>query len=153
MTTWMPSRPFCNGFTLVELLVVLLILTLVASLVPAVMSGRIGGSELKSSARQVAAGLRLARSEAIAGNRAVGVLFDVERRGFEIEGLRDFRGLPGKVDLAVNTAQSELTDDGHAYIRFFPDGSATGGSVELTRDDRGYVVKVDWLTGRVRIVE
>ena len=38
-------------------------------------------------------------------------------------------------------------------IRFFPDGSATGGRVRLARDNRQYVVVVDWLTGSVSLEE
>ena len=38
-------------------------------------------------------------------------------------------------------------------IRFFPDGSSTGGRVTLMVGERSYAVDVDWLTGRVRVLE
>jgi len=40
-------------------------------------------------------------------------------------------------------------------IRFFPDGSSTGGRVILKRDDgdAGWQVGVNWLTGRILVAE
>jgi general secretion pathway protein H len=38
-------------------------------------------------------------------------------------------------------------------IRFFPDGSSTGGGVLLESDQAGYDVLVDWLTGGISIHE
>ncbi|MFC6669230.1 GspH/FimT family pseudopilin [Marinobacterium aestuariivivens] len=36
-------------------------------------------------------------------------------------------------------------------IRFYPDGSSSGGTVVLTGSGGRYEIGVDWLTGRVRI--
>jgi hypothetical protein len=36
-------------------------------------------------------------------------------------------------------------------IRFFPDGSSTGGRIGLSRNDRRAAVAVDWLTGLVSV--
>ena len=51
------------------------------------------------------------------------------------------------------TAQSEIVDDKHGAIRFYPDGSSTGGRVTLASGERKFLVDVDWLTGRVTIKE
>jgi general secretion pathway protein H len=37
-------------------------------------------------------------------------------------------------------------------ISFFASGMSCGGAVALTREDVGYEVRVNWLTGRVEIV-
>jgi general secretion pathway protein H len=51
------------------------------------------------------------------------------------------------------TAQSELTEDGKGRIRFYPDGSSTGGRVTILRDTKEWRVEVAWLTGEVRLEE
>jgi general secretion pathway protein H len=38
-------------------------------------------------------------------------------------------------------------------VRFFPDGGSNGGRITLAAGDRKYDVDVDWLTGRVAILE
>jgi general secretion pathway protein H len=36
-------------------------------------------------------------------------------------------------------------------VRFYPDGSSTGGRIILSRSGSGYQVGVQWLTGRIRM--
>ena len=38
-----------------------------------------------------------------------------------------------------------------AAIRFYPDGSSSGGSIELGAEGVGFQVTVDWLTGGVDV--
>jgi len=69
------------GVTLLELLVVLVIMAIVAAFVYPMFGGSgVSTGELKSAARQVAAGLRLARSEALATRKETRVLLDLEQR-------------------------------------------------------------------------
>ena len=75
--------------TLLELLIVLSIMAIVAAMVVPMFGGGVSTAELKGAARQVAAGLRLARSEALATRRETGVVLDLERRTFKVE--RDAR--------------------------------------------------------------
>ena len=36
-------------------------------------------------------------------------------------------------------------------IRFYPDGSSSGGTITVARDNTAYDVSVDWLLGGVRV--
>jgi general secretion pathway protein H len=63
------------------------------------------------------------------------------------------RVLPERLELKLYTAQSEVRDERHGAIRFYPDGSSTGGRVTLAAGERKLLVDVDWLTGRVSIKE
>jgi general secretion pathway protein H len=58
-----------------------------------------------------------------------------------------------EIDITLFTAQSELTDAKTGAIRFYPDGSSTGGRVMLAREDRKFLVEVDWMTGQVKILD
>jgi len=110
-------------------------------------------AELKGAAREVAAGLRLARSEALATRKETRVMLDLEHRSFQVE--RDARAhaLPSQIELKLFTAQSDLVSDRVGAIRFFPDGGSNGGRVTLAVGERKFNVDVDWLTGRVAILD
>ena len=77
------------GFTLIELLVVTVIMVLAYSLAAPLVSSGVSGTELKASARQLAAGLRKARSEAIARKHETVLTVDVEGRRFQLSGYTD----------------------------------------------------------------
>lgn len=142
-----------RGFTLIELLVVMVIIGLAYSLVPPLFSSGATGTELKAATRQLAAGLRKARSEAIFRKKEVGLAMDVEKRQFNITGDRRVYTLSQKVDVSLHTAQSELFSGQGGNIKFFPDGSSTGGRITLVARDVKYQIDVDWMTGRVAISE
>ena len=61
--------------------------------------------------------------------------------------------LPNSVELHLYTAQSEVLDREKGRIRFFPDGSSTGGAITVSGSKLAYRVNVDWLTGVIAIVE
>ena len=144
------SAPCPRGFTLVELLVVLAIAALLMTAVPGLFSAAFPGLELKSAARRTAATLTLARETAIRGGRDVRLLVDIEARRLDLEGYRALQ-LPERLEIRLDAAARELIDDRRGGIRFFPDGSSTGGRIVLSSGERGYQVGVNWLTGRIRM--
>jgi len=142
-----------TGFNLREVLVALALLAMIYALVPPMIN--VGGStaELKAGARQVAAGLRKARSQAITTRGEATLTVDVDGRRFWLSGEDKPRGLPRQADINVFTAQGEVADPSTAAIRFYPDGSSTGGRVTLAMGERKFHVDVDWLTGQVAILD
>jgi len=140
--------------TMIEILVVLSIMAIGAAIVVPMVGGTGASSgDLRSAARQIAAGLRHARSEAIAQRRETVLTLDLEKRSFRVaQEPRDI-ALPSKVELKLFTAQSDLVNERQGAIRFFPDGGSNGGRVTVASGERKYEVDVDWLTGRVAILE
>ncbi len=126
-----------------------LLLALTPPLVTAVMPG----VELKAAARRTAAGLRLAREVAVAQGRDAAWLLDVEQNRYSLEGDPRAGTLPDGIELELVAAEEEMRDDAVGGIRFYPDGSSSGGRVILKRGERGYQVGVNWLTGRILIAE
>lgn len=141
-----------RGFTLLELLIVMVIVGLAIGVVATQFTSADASAQAAASARDIAAALRSARSEAIATNREVVFAVDVEKRRY---GLPDGKAvaLPEALDLALYTASSELADTQTGGIRFFSDGSSTGGRLRITvrADVAVTTVAVDWLTGNVSI--
>jgi general secretion pathway protein H len=141
------------GFTLVELLLVLVIAAMVAAVAPPLLSAAMPGLQLKSTAREMAAALRYARGQAIAGQQEGMVNLDLEERRFAVTGRSNDYAIPDGIAVLLDTVRSELHGERGGAIRFYPDGSSTGGRVTLSRGESSYKVDVDWLTGRVRILD
>lgn len=146
------SLRWSTGFTLVEVLLVLVIAAGGYALVLRLSGGGVSGAQLKSAARTVAAGLRDARGTAIVRQEPTALFVDLENHRIEVEGRGRPRSLPEKLGLKLYTAQSEIVDEQRGAIRFYPDGSSTGGRVTLQGAGASQLlVDVDWLTGRVTI--
>jgi general secretion pathway protein H len=131
----MTYRRGARGFTLIEMIVVLAVLGLALVLVVTHGPMRSPRLELDGEARQVAGVLRLARSRAIAEERAVTVAFDTG--GYRLD-----RGAPVGWTNGVSPA-------GNGVISFTPDGGSSGGVIVLRGGERQVAIGVDWLTGRV----
>lgn len=141
-----------QGFTLLELLVVLVIGILMISLVPPLLSGPGETAQLRGAVRQLVAALRYARDEAVIEQREATLTLDLSRRGFYVTGSAREHLLPEDLSIRLFTAQSELLDDASGSIRFFPDGSSTGGRIELANQRLAYGVDVNWLTGAIKVL-
>ena len=141
------------GVTLLELLIVVALMAIIAALVVPMFGGPVSTSELRATARQLAAGLRLARSEAVSERRETFLVVDVAGKRFKIDREAREHALPSKVDLKLFTAQNDLVSENVGSIRFYPDGGSNGGRITLGSGDRKYEVDVDWLTGRVAILD
>jgi general secretion pathway protein H len=142
-----------RGFTLLELIVVIALVALAYTLASQSFGGGFLGAELKGAARDVAAGLREARSVALSQRKETALALDLEKRTFTLGSEGQVHRLPEKLELKLYTAQSEVSSDKTGAIRFYPDGSSTGGRVTLSARERKFLVDVDWLTGRVTISE
>lgn len=141
-----------RGFTLIELLVVLLLLGLMYGLAAPMLGAGSTGVDMKAASRQLAAGLRKARGVAVTEQREAVLTLDVDGRRFSVTGDPKIYALPRQLELALFTAQSELVREKTGNIRFFPDGTSTGGRVTVSAGESKQEVDVDWLTGRVKIL-
>ena len=142
-----------RGFSLIELLIVLVIIGMASALVIPMFGPGVSTTELKSAARQLASGLRLARSEALAQRRETFLVLDVAGRRFKVDNDPKEHALPRDIELKLFTAQKDLVDENVGSIRFFPDGGSNGGRITVASGERKFEVDVDWLTGRVAILQ
>jgi general secretion pathway protein H len=146
-----PSR--AGGVTLLELLVVMALMGLIAAMAVPMFGSGVSSTELKSSARQVAAGLRFARSEAVATRSETRMWLDLEKRAFRVDHDARQHNLPAGLEIKLFTAQNDIADEKVGSIRFYPDGGSNGGRVTLAAGERKFEIDVDWLTGRVAILD
>ncbi|WP_421695357.1 GspH/FimT family pseudopilin [Aestuariivirga sp.] len=137
------------GFTLVEMLVVLAILSMVLAVsLPLAIRGGKGGA-LQADARIVAAKLRQARETALMTRRPTTVLINLTPAGVADAG-GSILALQAARRVTVVTAKG-VSEDRRAAIVFEPNGSSTGGDIQLSGDGHSTRVQVDWLTGAIII--
>ena len=133
------------GFTLIELLVVLTIVALAAAVVAPALGSAVGFGQLRGESRAMVSGLREARAEAMTSGRAVDVVLDRDHWRVGEDRRRSLSGVRMRVEVPPVGEGTQGT-----FIRFFPDGRATGGTIHLSRADRTHTIHVDWITGHAR---
>ncbi|CAL1241200.1 GspH/FimT family protein [Candidatus Methylocalor cossyra] len=142
-----------GGFTLLEMLLALVLAALLTALAVPTFTPLLARAQLYSATRDVASALRHTRGQALLQGREAEFELDLERHRYRVSGRHQSYRLPESIRLGLYTALSETVDEGAGRIRFFPDGSATGGRVTLEGGGRKRAVDVNWLTGEVRIRE
>ena len=161
-----------RGFSLVEMVIVLVLISLSAALVAPSLSRFSKRVELKATAQKISAILRYIRSESIQKGKVYQVLFDPDLREVRVQAL----GEDGKADGGQD--QGEPVANKRSYslpegiqmkevkipfpefpsdlptIEFYPNGGSNGGSILLdAQTQKGYRIKVNFLTGMVAIEE
>ncbi len=143
------QRRSAAGFTLVELLAVLAILAI------AVVAISYGGNRSVDSARfralmvKTASSIREARSQAIRTAGESVFIVDLGRRRMGDPAGGDGLAIPRDVDVSAEVAASEQYRDGSLGIRFYGNGSSTGGTLRFVWRGQQYRILVNWLTGNV----
>ncbi len=117
-----------RGFTLFELMVVLVLIGLMSSMVFVSVSSGLLKSEEERFVNDFTGGLRAARTRAIGQGRAVKFLIDGENRRYGIEKAR-MKEIPGSIQVEGDDV-TEIEDGVYAII-FYPDGSSSGGTIDL----------------------
>ena len=150
-----------RGFTLLELLVVFAIMALISAIVLPYLPNVMASTHVKGAARELAVSLKHARSLAIEHQNETTLVVNVDEKNYvlteDAENIKSNNqsyknlALPDKATLSLITAESEQLSRHEGQIRFFPDGSSTGGQIKLAYKDQEYFVDVHWLTGRVKI--
>ncbi|MET1079719.1 MAG: GspH/FimT family pseudopilin [Pseudomonas sp.] len=139
-----------SGFTLLETLVVLTILGLAMAVVaPAINRGL--KPSLDDVARDMQIDLRKARGQAVTRQQSTLLWVDVEGRVYGLERGKP-HSIPDGISIRTKVAATE-TRGPRAGVRFFADGSSSGGTLQLAQGDARVAVEIDWLTGRVSLSE
>jgi general secretion pathway protein H len=108
--------------------------------------------EMRAAVNEVAQGLHLARSKAIATNTPARLTVDLAQRSFRIDDGKS-TALPPTLTVAMTAVSAETSGKRLAAIRFNGDGSASGGRIDLANGPRQAQIGVDWLTGRIVVTQ
>jgi len=129
---------------------VMLLVSLLFAVVGVSVSRSVGGAEIRSAAREITAGMRHTRGQAIIKRQQQVFRVDADARSWQAAGREPVK-LPDGLEITLETARSEMTGENAGGIRFYPDGASTGGSISLTIQEREWLITVSWLTGEVAV--
>jgi general secretion pathway protein H len=142
-----------NGFSLIEILVVMVLFGLMVSLHPTIGSALFSSLTAESAARQVMSDLNKVRSQALFENRETLFVIDTADHWYRAVGEDVDLAGPSGLALSLTTASAERYSNDVGGIRFFPDGSSSGGRITLDNDGEVYDIIVDWFDGRTHIAQ
>lgn len=138
------------GFTLFELLVVLALIAFAASISVVIGSRSSERAAMKRDVSLFATTARRARAEALSNGAPLDLIIDAGARSYDA-------GIAGGGILASGriaefvTARELMSEPSRGVIRFYPDGSTSGGRVVIVGDNARNTIKIDWLTGAVSL--
>ncbi|HVH32652.1 MAG TPA: GspH/FimT family pseudopilin [Tahibacter sp.] len=147
-----PSRSAQRGFSLLELIAVLVLIGIAVTVASVSVSRSLGSAKIQAASRDLVAALRYTRGQAIVKGRQETLEVDLENMSYTAPGKSAVK-FPDKVEVKLLTAQSEQIHERAGRIRFYPDGSSTGGHVSVISGAREWRVNVGWLTGEVDLEE
>ena len=142
-----PSRAQ-DGFSLVEILVVLVMVAMLFGLVGGSLYRSMDSVQVRKAGKAVVNALRHTRAQAIVHREERFLDVDLEARSYAAPG-RDVAVLPDGVELTLRTASMDIINDSRGRIRFYPDGSSTGGEITLMAGGTVWRIRVAWLTGEI----
>jgi general secretion pathway protein H len=145
------SIPGNDGFTLIEMMLVLVILGMIYALAPPLFNKAFPALKLKAVTRDLVQEIRYVQQNAITTGLPTTMHFELSGDRYQSaqinagalrqlpEGLHFFHP-PGDPSRQI------------LELRFYPDGSASGGEIRIEAGARGYTIQVDWLTSQVEIL-
>lgn len=141
-----------KGFTLLEMLAVILLIGIAVAAVSVSVSQGLASARVRAASAELAGALRATRAQAIV--RGQEQVFDVDTRANSYDGAkRQNVVLPKGLQVSITSAREDQPDEHTGRIRFFPDGSSTGGRITLKADRREWHINVSWLTGAVQVID
>lgn len=139
------------GFTLLELMIVLFIVVLGFAAIGISISSGNETTQLKAAARDIVSALRYVRGQALMTHQETVLTFDLKENTYTVTGRDKVYDIANTIDVTIVTGQNELSGDGLGNIRFFADGSSTGGRMTLELKELVWQIDINWLTGQIEL--
>ncbi|MFI4970250.1 MAG: GspH/FimT family pseudopilin [Lysobacterales bacterium] len=141
-----------RGFTLIELIAVIVLLAIAMTVVTFSFSKSLQSARIRGASRDLVAALRYTRGQAIVKGTPEVLTLDLDNNSYTAPG-KGAAKLPKDMTLRLTTAETEQTGANSGGIRFFADGSSTGGHISVLQGQREWRINVAWLTGDIALDE
>ena len=140
-----------RGFTLIELVVVLLIVVLGFSVIGINISSGNQSTQLKAITRDLASALRYARGQALISHQEISVAINLAENNYTVSNRDKVYHFSDEIDVTLVIAQEEFKGEEVGQLRFYADGSSSGGRITLELGNLINKIDVNWLSGKINI--
>ncbi|MBL4617448.1 MAG: prepilin-type N-terminal cleavage/methylation domain-containing protein [Robiginitomaculum sp.] len=138
-----------SGYTLMELVVVMVIIALATAVIAPRLITNSPARSVKNSSVQLTALYKKGRIKALQTGVSQVVLLNTTTKTAWLSDVEKIK-LPANIDINTITAEPE-SGNNLAGIRFFPDGTSTGGEITIASANTAYVISVIWANSEVRL--
>jgi general secretion pathway protein H len=138
-----------DGYTLLEMIAVLAILAITAAVAVPQFSGTIQHERLNQLGLRIARIMAAARTQARDQNGPADVVVDLRRRRIYAADDQTYT-LPNEISVQVIAGRLGGNDLHGETIRFYSDGSASGGRITLSAAGETGNLDINWITGRTK---
>ncbi len=138
-----------RGFTLIELIAAITLMAIVLAVAPAAYSKIRDAMSFRAAIADTSSALKRARVAAVLHGQPVELAVLLEQRQLQTAGEKPV-SIDSRIKLDMHGVIS-LNNPNLPVFRFYPDGSATGGSLTLTAPSgRMQRINIDWFTGQLQ---
>jgi len=138
-----------SGFTLLELMVAFSVAAFLMAVSTPMVMRMYDSMKYRGAVKDMVTAVEATRYAAITQGKAVDIVMTPAENMFQV-GSGEERFLPDSISFSLEAAREVSHGAGTGAIRYYPDGSSTGGSIMITHDSgRGVRLRVDWLLGRL----
>ena len=142
-----------HGFTLLELILVMFIVVLAVGAISVNIGHGNVSVKLKTVARDIASALRYAHGQALMTRQPVWVEFNLAKNEYRISGRDKNYEFSDQIDVSMTIAEESFDQQGSGRIQFYPDGSSSGGRIDLEWEGFLQRIDINWLNGKVSITD
>lgn len=139
-----------RGFSLLEMLLVVVLIASISTVIAIGMRGGMGGLQLRSASKEIAAQLRYTRTQAITSGAPQRFVIDPQAHTWQAPNGRSGE-IPPDLRVIFIGARQLQPSPGEGAIMFFADGASTGGRVQVSLKSAAWNIDVAWLTGQVKL--
>ncbi len=137
---------------LLDMALALALLLLVCAIAWPLLGRGTTKTQQSAIALDIATLLRSDRSKATLEGRSRGTQIDLERRVVTSATGRQIT-VPDDVAIEITAGSSCLRGSRLFVFLFSPDGSSCGGNIFLRKRNRTYVIRINWLSGMIDVVD
>lgn len=141
-----------SGFTLLEILVVMVMIVVIMGFFSSSMMKSLDKARIRAVSKDLVSAMRYTRGQAVVKHEQKTITFNVKDKTYKAPRKKMVQ-IPEEMEVYVYTAESDIANDSTGSIRFFSDGSSTGGWIKLIHGNKIWKINVNWLTGEISKVE
>jgi len=139
-----------GGYSFLELLVVIALVGLVLSVTSGVYAKLIPGYQVRQFSYDFINYCRVQRDLAHSEQITTEIDFGVDGKLVALSG----SGLEVPAGVLIELVPAEQWSvEGDYRLRFYPDGGSSGGTVKMSWSNSEVVLKIDWVSGAVKVAQ